>query len=110
MTLNIQCSGPGPHTPANGILGQSDVTPTGAFYCSAAPCQAIPQAAAVLAATAAANQATIQQQAAAALTNNVAYLAIGSPTNAQVVAQVAAMTRQLDALIRLALGKFDATS
>ncbi len=88
-------------------------------------------------ATAAANQATIQTQAQGALATNTTalglpdptpgnttYLAIGSPTNVQVTAQVRALTQQNNALsaqvvaltqqnnklIRLALGLFDSTS
>jgi hypothetical protein len=60
--------------------------------------------------TQATNKATIQQQAQTALTNNQTYLAIASPTTAQAVSQVAALTRQLDGVIRLLLQKFDATN
>jgi hypothetical protein len=38
-----------------------------------------------------------------AYTNNRTYLAIATPTNAQVVAQVRALTRQMNALMRLAV-------
>lgn len=58
----------------------------------------------------AANQQTIQQAARTALTNNQAFLGLASPTNAQAVAQVTALTRQVDGLIRLVLGQFDSTS
>lgn len=44
-----------------------------------------------------------------ALTNNVNFLAIVSPTNAQAVAQVQALTRQVDALIRLAVGQLSSS-
>ncbi len=60
--------------------------------------------------TAQTNQATIVQQARAALAANTTFLAITSPTNAQAVAQVQALTRQVNKLIRLALNQFDATT
>lgn len=56
------------------------------------------------------NQASLQSKANAALANNLFYLGIASPTNAQAVAQVAALTRQVNALIRLALNLFDSTA
>jgi len=49
------------------------------------------------------NRRTIEQQAAAALEDNRTYLAIGSPTNAQNLAQIRALTRQINGLIRLQL-------
>lgn len=54
------------------------------------------------------NRTTIQTQAATALTNNRTYLAIGSPSNAQVVAQVRALTNQSQGVIRLLLNQLDA--
>lgn len=48
------------------------------------------------------NGAALLAKAATALTNNAAFLAVASPTNAQAVAQVKALTRQVNALIRLA--------
>lgn len=56
-----------------------------------------------------ANAATIKTQAQAALTANKAFLAVASPTAAQVSAQVKALTRQNQALIRLALDLLDNT-
>lgn len=61
-------------------------------------------------ATTQANQATIQAKALAALAANATYLAIATPTQAQAVAQVGALTQQLDAVIRLILGQFSSTS
>lgn len=55
-------------------------------------------------------QKTIRGRAAAALTANQTYLAIGSPNNAQVVAQVNRLTRECSALIRLLLSQFDSTN
>jgi hypothetical protein len=60
--------------------------------------------------TQAANKATIQQQAQTALTNNQTHVAIASPTNAQVVAQVQALTKQMNGVIRLLLNQLDATN
>lgn len=57
-----------------------------------------------------ANQQTIQTKALAALTANATYLAIAAPTQAQAVAQVNALTQQLDAVIRLLLGQFGSTA
>lgn len=58
----------------------------------------------------AANQALLLSQANTALTNNATYLALTTPTTAQAISQVAALTRQVDALIRLAVGNFSATT
>lgn len=54
-----------------------------------------------------ANSATIRQQANTALDNNRTYLGISSPTTAQAVAQVRALTQQMNGVIRLVLGKLD---
>lgn len=55
-------------------------------------------------------QQQVRNAAGNALAGNVAYLAIVAPTNAQVVAQTRALTQQVDALIRLAVGDFTATT
>lgn len=65
------------------------------------------QAALDRAASERANEATIQQRATGALATNATFLAIASPTNAQIAAQVKALTRQNNGLIRLALRRFD---
>lgn len=57
--------------------------------------------------TAITNAATIRTQAQTAMAGNKAFLAIASPTAAQVAAQVKALTRQNQALIRLALKMLD---
>lgn len=56
------------------------------------------------------NAATLQQQAQSAIAINVAYLALVTPTNAQVAAQVNRLTRECSALIRLLLNQTDDTS
>lgn len=56
-----------------------------------------------------ANRATLVDRAATALQANRDFLALASPTNAQTLAQVKALTRQNTALIRLALGRLDST-
>jgi hypothetical protein len=56
-----------------------------------------------------ANGEELLRRARGALQSNRNYLATPTPTQAQVVAQVAALTRQVNALIRFALGAFDGT-
>lgn len=55
------------------------------------------------------NKKTINQQAKTALANNRNFLAIPSPSNAQTLAQVKALTRQNNGIIRLLLDKLDGT-
>lgn len=55
------------------------------------------------------NSVTLRQQAAAALAGNRTYVALASPTNAQTTAQVKALSRQVNGVIRLLLGQFDGT-
>lgn len=54
-----------------------------------------------------ANRRTVEDRARAALTANATYLALGSPTNAQNLAQIRLLTRECSALIRLALNELD---
>lgn len=56
------------------------------------------------------NRATLLQQGIAALASNITYLNIVSPTTAQAIAQVAALTKQVDALMRLAANQLDTTT
>jgi predicted phosphoribosyltransferase len=51
------------------------------------------------------NGPTLIAKATAALANNATYLGLASPTTAQTVTQ--ALTRQVDALIRLVMGQLD---
>lgn len=57
-----------------------------------------------------ANQASLLQKAANAIANNVTFLGLTTPTNAQVLAQVQALTRQVDALIRVVANQLTDTS
>lgn len=57
-----------------------------------------------------ANRQTLLTQARTALGNNATYLAIPAPTQAQAAAQVAALTRQVNALIRFAVNDLTATT
>lgn len=54
------------------------------------------------------NDRTIRQRLGAALDANAAFLALASPTQAQVLAQVRVLTRENTGLIRLALDALDA--
>jgi len=56
-----------------------------------------------------ANIVTLIGRARTALNTNSTFLALGSPTNAQVLAQVQALTRQSNGLIKQMLGDTDLT-
>ena len=56
-----------------------------------------------------ANEEELRRLAEVALTNNRTYLAIPTPTQAQAGAQVAALTRQNNGIIRQLLGLLDGT-
>ena len=60
--------------------------------------------------TATTNAATLRQKAQQALTVNSNFLALASPTNAQTLAQVQALTRECSALIRLVIQQLDTTA
>jgi hypothetical protein len=55
------------------------------------------------------NRSTIRTKAMQALQANQNYLALTSPTNAQVAAQVKLLTREVSGLIRLVLDQVDTT-
>ena len=56
-----------------------------------------------------ANAAAVAAKGPAAIANNQTFLALPTPTNAQTLAQVDALTRQTNAVIRLLLGLLDVT-
>lgn len=56
------------------------------------------------------NRDTLAAKAQTALNVNAAFLALASPTNPQVLAQVQALTKQFNALIRIDLGLLDSTN
>lgn len=56
------------------------------------------------------NRDDLLAKAANALAGNIAFLAVASPSTAQVTAQVKALTRQVDALIRLAANQLTDTT
>jgi len=56
------------------------------------------------------NADTTRTQALAALTTNRDFLALASPTQAQTLAEVKALARQVNGLIRNLLGLFDGTN
>lgn len=56
------------------------------------------------------NEDAIRNAVVTALQNNTNYLALSSPTAAQTTAQVQALTRQMNRLIRLITRRLDATS
>lgn len=56
------------------------------------------------------NQATLQSRAQSALAANATFLGLASPTQAQTLAQVQLLTKECNALIRLALNLLDSTA
>ena len=54
--------------------------------------------------------AVLASRARAALIANATFLALGSPTNAQTLAQVQLLTKECNGIIRLLLGVLDSTS
>jgi hypothetical protein len=56
------------------------------------------------------NQQALAGKAQAALAVNATFLGLASPSTAQNTAQVQALTRQVNALVRLVLDQFDTTA
>lgn len=56
------------------------------------------------------NERSLRDKALQALQANATFLALASPTNAQTLAQVKLLTREVNGLIRLLLRKFDDVS
>ena len=56
------------------------------------------------------NHDQLMSKATAAMTNNQTFLALSAPTTAQAVSQVQALTRQVNALIRLITEALDSTA
>ena len=71
---------------------------------------ALDQAAAAAQAVLDSNAATLRSRAQTALSANATFLGLASPTTAQVTAQAKALTRQVDALIRLAVNALDSVA
>lgn len=87
-------------------LGEADRAAARAVFDAHPPTA---QAALDKAASEHANESTIRDRADSALAANTTFLGIASPTNAQIAAQVKALTRQNNGLIRLVLRRFDST-
>ncbi len=92
------------------VIPDSPPTTAGAVAAAAAPIQTAEAAAAATQTTLNTNADTLRTSAVNALAANATFLAIGSPTAAQVAAQVKALTRQADALIRLVGNQLDSTA
>lgn len=56
-----------------------------------------------------ANHVALYNKAVNALTSNIEFLGIGNPSNAQLSAQVTALTRQTNGIIRVLIGQLSVT-
>src|SRR5690242_1024063 len=57
-----------------------------------------------------ANRVSLESKAASAVASNITYINLASPTTAQTTAQVKALSRQVNALIKLVLNQLDDTT
>lgn len=103
--MPVMCSGPGPHRPLSGYLGEGT---NNNARCSDPACEVRATTAEIAAEIAAkTNKDTIYTRATAALLVNRTYLALTAPSGADNLAQVRALTRQNVGLIRLLLNNLD---
>lgn len=107
--VNLVCSGPGPHKPANGILGTGDTAVAG-LRCTSPACDPALDPAVQAQQAQDANRTTMQQRAIAALAADVAFGNLATPTTAQAVAQVQRLNKQVIALIKLNMNQLDDTT
>lgn len=95
----ITCDGPGPHDPPDGIVGWSSVA--GVHQrCRATVCQPGELGSVV-------NLRTLEGRVPDALAANTTFLGRATPSNAQVLAQVQLLTREVNALIRILWARLD---
>lgn len=91
----LVCDGPGPHVPASGVLGDGPAGSAG-MRCSAVACVPVRD-------LSVRNQETLEDRLRTFRTRNNEFLALAAPTAAQRNAQVARLTREANALIRIVL-------
>lgn len=100
----LRCSGPGPHRPVDGALGEvPDNDTTTSARCSSPSCEPAPDT------TSSTTYTALRDRVRQGLDANRTYLSLASPGAAQNTAQVKALTRQNVALTRLVLGLLDGT-
>lgn len=98
------CSGPGPHIPADGILGTTDAEVIKPVLCPSIACQAANVAAGAAAVTAQANTTTLQTQLALRLGQLETFIA-ANPNGAVLnAAQSLVLAKMLVQLARLLSG------
>jgi hypothetical protein len=95
---------------ASGVQTFPEPLTVSAVRAAIAASVAVEAAAAAAEAVLTANGETLRGRAKTALATNATFLAITSPTTAQVREQARALTRQVDALIRLTVNALDSIS